>query len=187
MKTDNLTQVETPPPAPSPETASAAVTPPVPSHRNGQPKPTKRKPATNGPARAGAFTTKAEPRETPERVTQTGAIRIANEDALRAVPLFYYGERGHWFSTDGRGSFGKIPDSQAKSYLAEYGFNKVVADAQGNTPAERAVIWLTQNKRVAFAGALAGYPAGVHESGGIRFLVTESPALISRSFGDHSG
>ena len=117
--------------------------------------------------------------EMPERVSQAGAIRIENEETLRAVPLFYYAERGQWFSADGRGSYTKISDAQAKTFVAEYGFNKNAKDGQGNTPAERAMIWLMQNKRVAFAGALAGYPAGVHESGGIRFLVTESPAFIT--------
>jgi hypothetical protein len=125
------------------------------------------------------FKPKPETNGTPERVTQAGAIRIENEETLRDVPLFYYAERGQWFSGDGRGSFTKISDSQAKSFVAEYGFNKNAKDGQGNTPAERAMLWLTQNKRVAFAGALAGYPAGVHKSGGIHFLVTESPALIT--------
>ncbi|MEI7808483.1 MAG: primase-helicase family protein [Verrucomicrobiota bacterium] len=146
---------------------------------------TKTKPAPKGkattatPARAGVFKAEAKKPELPERVSQAGAIRIENEDALRVVPLFYYAERGQWFFTDGKGSFTKISDAQAKTIVAEYGFNKNAKDGQGNTPAERAMIWLMQNKRVAFAGALAGYPAGVHESGGIRFLVTESPVFIT--------
>jgi Family of unknown function (DUF5906) len=141
---------------------------------------------TPKPARAavnqkkpGVFKPKAENNGTPERVTQAGAIRIENEETLRNVPLFYYAERGQWFSGDGRGNFNKISDSQAKSFVAEFGFNKSVKDGQGNTPAERAMLWLTQNKRVAFAGALAGYPAGLHDVGGVRFLVTESPAFIT--------
>jgi hypothetical protein len=68
--------------------------------------------------------------------------------------------------------------------LAEYGFNKNAKDGQGNTPAERAMIWVTQNNRVAFAGSLAGYPSGPHESGGIRFLVTESPAFVTPKLGN---
>ncbi len=112
------------------------------------------------------------------RMTAAGAIRIENEDKLRGVPI-YYEARGQWYSADGRGGFAKITDSTAKTLVAEYGFNKNMKDAQGNTPAERALVWLTQNNRVAFAGALAGYPAGLHEAGGIRFLVTESPAFIN--------
>jgi hypothetical protein len=113
-----------------------------------------------------------------ERMTQAGAIRIENEELLRDVPL-YCTTSGQWYAADGRGGFARIPDSQAKTLLAEYGFNKNAKDGQGNTPAERAMIWVTQNNRVAFAGSLAGYPAGVHESGGIRFLVTESPAFVT--------
>jgi len=124
---------------------------------------------------SGEFIPKNE--STVQRVTHAGAIRIENEKALQAVPI-YYEARGQWYCADGRGCYAKITDSQAKSFVAEYGFNKNAKDGQGNTPAERAMLWLMQNHRVAFAGALAGYPAGVHESGGIRFLVTESPAFV---------
>ena len=116
-------------------------------------------------------------------VTRAGAVTIENEDVLRAVPLFYYAERGQWFSADGRGNFTKISDSQAKSYVALYGYNKSIKDSDGNTKAERAMLWLMHNKKVAFAGAVAGYPAGVHESGGISFLVTESPVVIEPKIG----
>ena len=153
MKTDDTTQVETLP-APAPDSAKRTA----PDNRKAW-------------RRAGVFKPKADTRETPERVTQAGAIRIENEEALRAVPLFCYSERGHWYSADGQGSYARVTESQAKVLVAEYGFNRKVADSLGNTPAERAMCWLNQNKRVAFAGALAGYPAGLHESGGIRFLL----------------
>lgn len=132
-------------------------------------------PVTAGPSQKSE---KQIVKDVPERVSQAGAIRIENEDALRAVPI-YYEARGQWYCADGQGCFAKITDSQAKSFVAEYGFNKNAKDGQGNTPAERAMLWLMQNHRVAFAGALAGYKAGIHESGGIRFLVTESPIFIT--------
>lgn len=131
-----------------------------------QAKPDKRKPRA------------ASQKGAQERMTQAGAIRIENEEMLRAVPL-YCTTNGQWYAADGQGGYARIPDSQAKTLLAEYGFNKNAKDGQGNTPAERAMIWVTQNNRVAFAGSLAGYPAGVHESGGIRFLVTESPSFVT--------
>jgi len=133
--------------------------------------------------RAGVFKPKAETIAAPPHVTLTGAVTIENEEALRAVPLFYYGVARQWFFSDGRGSYTQVDSSQAKSFVACHGFNKKLPDGNGNTHAERAMIWLMQNKRVAFAGALAGYPAGVHESGGIRFLVTESPVVIEPKAG----
>src|SRR5665213_2424520 len=36
------------------------------------------------------------PHDAPERVTQAGAIRIENEETLRAVPI-YYEARGQWY------------------------------------------------------------------------------------------
>lgn len=119
----------------------------------------------------------------PERVSNAGAIYIEDEDALRAARI-YYAVSGQWYAPDGRGSFARVSDSQAKSFVAEHGFNKLAKDGQGNTPAERAMLWLAQSHRVAFAGSLAGYPAGVHESGGIRFLVTESPARVMPKAGN---
>lgn len=116
--------------------------------------------------------------ETRERVSENGAIRIADEQAIAAVPLYYYSERGRWYGKDGRGGFAHYSDSQAKSFVAEYGFNKSIKDTQGNTPADRAMLYLNQNNRVAFAGNLAGYPAGVYDFDGSRILVTETPRLI---------
>ncbi len=169
MNDDTATLTET---KPANEMAGPATSKPPRAAVNGNDKPS-----------AVAFKPKVDSNGAPERITRAGAIRIENEDTLRAVPLFYYEERNQWFSADGNGRFTKISDSQTKTIVAEYGFNKNAKDGQGNTPAERAMIWLMQNKRVAFAGALAGYPAGVHESGVIRFLVTESPAPIMPATG----
>jgi hypothetical protein len=127
---------------------------------------------------AGALNPKAATNGKHDGVTQAGAVKIENEAVLRAVPLFYYADKGHWYCADGRGRYTKMSEAQAKAYVAMYGYNKSVKDCDGNSKADRAMIWLMQNKRVAFAGLLAGYPAGVHESAGVCFLVTESPAVI---------
>lgn len=142
-----------------------------------QPKAARQKP------RAGMFKPKDKTKGATNGIMQSGAVTVENEDVLRDVPLFYCGDGCKWYFSDGRSNFTKISDSQAKSYVAMNGYNKSVKDGDGNTKAERAMIWLMQNKRVSFAGALAGYPAGVHESGGIRFLVTESPVVIEPKLG----
>lgn len=148
--------------------------------KNGQPKAaTATRPVADRKRSADKPQARAAALDTSERVTSRGGIRVENEPTLRRVPLFYYAERGQWFAGDGRGNFAKISDSMAKSLLAEHGFNKNAKDSVGNTPADRAMVWLAQNKRVAFAGLLAGYPAGVHDCGGVPILVTESPSLIT--------
>lgn len=164
MKIDDDTKSVEATTSPTPKTTRAAT-----SQKNGKAK---------SMPKAGVFNPKPESPSAPERISQAGAIRIENEEVLRAVPI-YHTERGHWFFADGRGRYTKISDSDAKTFIAEFGFNKNAKDGQGNTPADRALIWLKQNQRVAFAGALAGYPAGIHETGGIRFLVTDSPAFIT--------
>jgi hypothetical protein len=120
----------------------------------------------------------------PERISKAGAIIIENEESLAPVPLFYDAERGHWYGADGNGGFSKFTESQAKTFLAEYGFHKRVQDGQGNTPADRAMIYLHQKNRVAYAGVLAGYSAGIHVINGMRILITESPRLILPQPGD---
>ncbi|MEO5804418.1 MAG: DUF5906 domain-containing protein [Verrucomicrobiota bacterium] len=136
--------------------------------------------------KAGEFTlpgasqpTQTEQREQTERISEAGMVRIVNRDAIAAVPIYYYSERGKWFGPNGQSGFTNLSDSQAKSFIAEYGFNKSVKDGQGNTAAERAMIWKIQNNSVAYAGLLAGYPAGYHEVEGGRLLVTDSPRYVT--------
>lgn len=170
-----------PTPAASPKTASV-VTKAAPA------------PRTPGPFRPQSAKDKAKPRSVThrgaargaessaaplERVSDAGLVRIANLEAIQAVPLHYYAERSRWYCPNGQGGFGNLSDSQAKSLVAEYGFNKSVKDAQGNTPAERGMLWLIQNRPVAYAGPLAGHPAGCHELEGGRILVTHSPVIVT--------
>jgi hypothetical protein len=116
--------------------------------------------------------------QTPERVSASGLVHIADEAKISAVPLHYYAEKSRWYAPNKRGGFGNLSDSQAKSLVAEYGFHKSVKDDQGNAPAERAQLWLIQSRAVAYAGLLAGYRAGSHEVDGGRILVTDSPRLV---------
>jgi hypothetical protein len=100
------------------------------------------------------------------------------------VPLYYYPERQQWFYANGKGGFFKISDSQAKILLAEHGFNRSIKDPQGNTTADRAHGWKMQCAAVAYAGELAGYPAGCHEINGMKILVTNSPRMITPKAGE---
>ena len=116
-------------------------------------------------------------------MTSAGTIRIVDEAKLSAVPLYYYAERQQWFQSDGNGRFMKVSDSAAKVLLAEYGFNRSIKDGQGNTAADQAHIWKMQRAAVAYAGELAGYPAGCHEIFGVRLLVTSSPRAVTPKAG----
>lgn len=147
---------------------------------------------TNRPQKPGPYT----PRATqpapgrngkpapPERVNAAGLIHVAQGELLANIPLFYYAERSRWYGPNRQGGWGHFADAQAKSLVAEYGFHKALKDDQGNTPAERAMLWLIQNHAVAYAGPLAGYRAGVHEVNGSRILITENPRWIVPKPGD---
>lgn len=121
---------------------------------------------------------------TGERLNEHGLVRVNNQDVLARVPLYYYTERNKWYAPNGAESFGYYPDGNAKSLLAEYGFNRKIPDAQGNTAADRATLWLMQNHSVCYAGALAGHRAGLHEIEGARILVTETPRFVEPKSGN---
>jgi hypothetical protein len=119
------------------------------------------------------------PAEPAERLTGAGMIRVENADSL---PLFYCAENGKWYGPTGHG-FSRYKDGYAVAMVAEHGFNRSFKDSQGNSAAERAMLWLMQNRSVEFAGPLAGHPAGYYDSDGRRFLVTDTPRLVKPQSG----
>lgn len=147
---------------------------------------------TTRPAKPGPYSPRPKPKAAPasvpgapaERITVAGLIRVENIEAAEALPLYHCADTGKWYAPNGQGGFARFKDSYASAMVAEHGFNRSIKDAQGNTPAERAMLWLIQNRGVAYAGLLAGYPAGLHEVDGGRFLVTESPRTIQPAPGD---
>ena len=153
--------------------------------RQPKPKPAPRKPGPYRPNdKAGR---PACPNDAPpQRVNAAGLVRIENVDAVEALPIHYYADRSRWYGPNGQGGFSLLSSSQAESLVAEHGFNRSFKDAQGNTAAGRAALWLIQNRAVAYAGALAGYPAGCHVAEGSRILVTESPRFIQPKPGHFS-
>jgi hypothetical protein len=132
---------------------------------------------------AKTFEPPAEPTKTDnaaepaERVTSAGMICVSDEAKISAVPLYYYADKSSWFAPDNRGGFFKASSAAALAFLAACGFSKVFKDSQGNSPAERAMFWKMQNNSVAYAGELAGCPAGCHKINGRYILVTHSPEL----------
>lgn len=132
----------------------------------------------DAPAQPQRHATEGSAHAPADRVDGAGLIRVANEEAIAAIPIYYYAERSRWYGPNGSGGFCHLSDSQAKSLVAEHGFNKIVKDVQGNTAVERAMLWLIQKRPIAYAGPLAGYPAGCHEVEGSHVLVTESPRTI---------
>ena len=122
--------------------------------------------------------------EPVEGVTSQGMICIADVPKIAAVPLYYYPEKSSWYAPDNRGGYFKTTIAAAQSYLAASGFSKAFKDTNGNSAAETAYLWKMQNNSVAYAGELAGYPAGCHEINGRPILVTCAPKLITPQPGE---
>ena len=122
--------------------------------------------------------------ESAEGVTSEGMICVGDAKKIAAVPLYYYAEKSSWFAPDSRSGYFKTTSAAAQSFIAASGFSKAFKDSRGNSPAESALFWKMQNSSVAYAGELAGYPAGCHEINGRRILVTHAPRLINPQPGD---
>lgn len=121
---------------------------------------------------------KKNPSAEPARIDAAGLIQIENKEAVESLPIHYYAERSKWYGPNGQSGYSLLSASQAASLVAEHGFNRSFKGPQGNTVADRVMLWLVQNRPVAYAGPLAGYPAGCHVTERGRVLVTESPRLI---------
>ncbi len=117
-------------------------------------------------------------KKTPERLTDEGMIWLHNEEVAEAIPMHYYGVKGQWFFPNGNNGYSRLKDGQAATMIAEHGFSRINKDEFGNSPCDRAQMWLIQNRSVAYAGLLAGYIAGLHDLNGAAVLVTESPKFI---------
>lgn len=51
------------------------------------------------------------------------------------------------------------------------------------SPADTCLLAIQDNRNIQYAGPLAGYPDGIHENQGVRFLVTRGPKLIEPAQG----
>lgn len=147
-------------------------------------------PATSHPTPAASEKSKTNPIEVPREyaqppktVSEEGLVHMSEDKRARLlrVPLHYCD--GQWFGPNRRGGFSRYKDSQAAALLSEYGFHRAVKNDAGTTECERALLWLMQNNHVGYAGPLAGWPAGAHQMGPMRVLVTEQLELIKPGAG----
>lgn len=152
-----------------------------------KPTPAKSAPGRNGTPAGRAKRSAQQPAsgEAPAvRVDAAGLVHAADSETVEKLPLYYHAERSKWYGPNSQAGFSHLTEGQARSLIAEHGFNRRNQDEQGNTKADRAMLWLIQRRAVAYAGPLAGYPAGSHEVEGVRLLATESPRLVEPRPGD---
>lgn len=100
--------------------------------------------------------------------------------------VFEEASRLYWLRTD-PDRWISLTDSQIKRELKFQGYRDKAdpkKDATLLAPIDAKIREVEQDKRVAFACALAGHKAGIRRIAGKPFLVTESPALIVPKAGD---
>ena len=95
------------------------------------------------------------------------------------LPEFYYDHtRSCCWSKNSQGGWIQKNEASIKRELRAAGYSSRQGQAELVTQLDQILIRIQNENDVAFAGSLAGYSKGVHEVGGQRILVTESPTLI---------
>lgn len=118
---------------------------------------------------------------TPDGITHAGLVKVDDDRKLSSVPLFFC--NGKWYGPNREGGYSRYRDAHAGSLVAEYGFNRINKTENGSTHAERALLWLMQNRSVDYAGPLAGWPCGAYQMGEDRVLVTEALRMVTPKAG----
>jgi len=99
-----------------------------------------------------------------------------------AVPLAYCAPTQSWYTTNDRNHWIKITEASAGRLLREAGFSGAAMD--GVSPAQSELNRILREEDVDYAGRVAGWPAGRHEVGSVRFLVTHESVPPQGTPGD---
>jgi hypothetical protein len=100
----------------------------------------------------------------------SNATPSPSDDLQPAVCLCYCSPTTSWYTKNDRGTWIKASEQRAGQVLREAGFPTGGAEQDGS--AQHEMNRLMRSCDVDYAGRLAGWDAGVHESNGVRFLVT---------------
>lgn len=89
-----------------------------------------------------------------------------------SVPLAYCSPNLTWYTTNNRDHWIKIQEHAAVRLLRENGFSG--SNSENVSSAHSELNRILREEDVDYAGRLAGWPAGLHQVGSVRFLVTHS-------------
>ena len=93
--------------------------------------------------------------------------------------FFYAGRRGYAMRSGGK--FISLPsEDQVKQHLKVFGVRISSSDRECH------LCDIRTEQNVAYIGEVAGYPAGLHQFNGDRFLVTKGPSIVGAEPGDGS-
>ena len=108
-------------------------------------------------------------------------------ETSNAIPEYIYEERrGRYWHRRERGDYVDKSEPQLKRWLRQQGV-RGTADPKANeviSPLEATLIESETERRVFYAGPLAGYKSGMHNMEGGEILVTRSPRLITPKPGE---
>ncbi|MCC5840460.1 MAG: hypothetical protein JJT96_10060 [Opitutales bacterium] len=100
---------------------------------------------------------------------------------MSANPEYFYDERrGRYWHRTGRSEWVDKSETQLRRWLKQQGIRDFADRKAGEvvSPLEVELIDAETDRRVFYAGPLAGYREGVHEMDAARILVTRSPRLL---------
>jgi len=91
---------------------------------------------------------------------------------------FYDNHEERYLRYNARGTWQAQTERQFSQVLADKGFRRSKRDDEMVSPAEAIMLKVRDHHDVEWHGTVAGYPPGLHEEGGFRFLVTHGPTFI---------
>jgi hypothetical protein len=95
---------------------------------------------------------------------------------------FDAGRNGYWLK-NGRGEWISLNETQIKRELRGRRISPKAPEGSYTSPLDECLLDIQHNHDVHYAGALAGYEAGMYDMGERRVLVTGSPRVIEPSPG----
>ena len=93
-------------------------------------------------------------------------------------------QRGCYWKCDERGAWITFDQSRIRRHLKAAGLSPQKPEGCLLSPLEEELTVIEEQYNVDYAGPLAGYPAGIHNSQEKRILVTQSPNIIRPAPGD---
>jgi hypothetical protein len=128
--------------------------------------------------------------QTPEEIiAEIDSLIGESEKKEKAAPLcaesfaYFDAARNCYWIRDSRGGWISINETQFKRMLRQQGVSPKVLEGAYVSLLDLCLIDVQQKADVHYAGALAGYSAGVYEMGERRILVTESPRILEPKCG----
>lgn len=111
------------------------------------------------------------------------AQAVAQIDAQKKTEAYYDQARKEYLAHDSSGGWVAVNESGLKRILRQLGNDAKPRIGDHLSEVEQRLLEIQLGRNVHYAGPVAGYTAGLHETPDARFLVTRSPSIVNAAEG----